>query len=96
MNNPDINLAGVAIGNGWVDPFYQFPAYNTFAHENGLINGPRSFIVKAGFSFCQVMMLLEIPVVSSMLCNLAMFPVMGNPIYPNFNIYDYREKCVKA
>lgn len=21
-NNSDINLAGIAIGNGWVDPFY--------------------------------------------------------------------------
>lgn len=32
-NNPDMNLKGLMIGNGWVDPFYQYPAYNTFANE---------------------------------------------------------------
>jgi cathepsin A (carboxypeptidase C) len=26
-NDTDIKLAGIAIGNGWVDPFYQYPAY---------------------------------------------------------------------
>ena len=26
-----LNLQGVAIGNGWVDPFYQFPSYPAFA-----------------------------------------------------------------
>ena len=52
MENPDINIAGVAIGNGWVDPFYQYPAYNTYAKEEGMINGPRSFLIHAGMSFC--------------------------------------------
>jgi carboxypeptidase C (cathepsin A) len=28
QGNPDIELFGVAIGNGWVDPFYQLPAHN--------------------------------------------------------------------
>jgi cathepsin A (carboxypeptidase C) len=33
--NPDerIKLAGLAIGNGWVDPFYQYPAYPIFAQS---------------------------------------------------------------
>ena len=35
--HPDINIAGLAIGNGWVDPFYQYPAYPKFAFENELI-----------------------------------------------------------
>jgi cathepsin A (carboxypeptidase C) len=43
---------GVAIGNGWVDPFYQYPAYNTFAYEKNLITGPRSFLVGAGLNIC--------------------------------------------
>ena len=52
MNNSDINLAGLAIGNGWVDPFYQYPAYNSFALENSLINAPRSLLVRAIYNFC--------------------------------------------
>ncbi len=93
MNNPDINLAGIAIGNGWVDPFYQYPAYNTFAAENGLLNAPRSFILKSLYSLCQYAMLVEAPLLSSALCNLGMYPIIGNPVYPWFNLYDIREDC---
>jgi len=32
-----MNLKGIAIGNGWVDPYNQYPAYATFAYENGLV-----------------------------------------------------------
>jgi len=34
QNNKDINLVGVAIGNGLVDPYTQYPAYVKFAAEN--------------------------------------------------------------
>lgn len=37
QNNPDLNLTGFAIGNGWTDPYLQYPAYNVFAEENNLI-----------------------------------------------------------
>lgn len=33
-----INFKGIAIGNGWVDPYLQYPAYATFAYENDLIS----------------------------------------------------------
>jgi len=33
----DLNLKAIAIGNGLTDPFYQYPAYETFSWENGLI-----------------------------------------------------------
>lgn len=39
-------------------------------------------------------MLVEAPLLSSALCNLGMYPIIGNPIYPWFNLYDIREDCV--
>lgn len=30
-------LAGLAIGNGWIDPIRQYPGYADFAYEKGLI-----------------------------------------------------------
>jgi len=41
-------------------------------------------------------MLVEAPLLSSALCNLAMYPIIGNPIYPYFNLYDIREDCDRA
>lgn len=32
-----MNLAGIAIGNGWIDPLRQYPAYAEFAYEKKLI-----------------------------------------------------------
>eukprot|EP01119_Soliformovum_irregulare_P019398 TRINITY_DN612_c0_g1_i1.p1 TRINITY_DN612_c0_g1~~TRINITY_DN612_c0_g1_i1.p1 ORF type:complete len:443 (-),score=117.82 TRINITY_DN612_c0_g1_i1:41-1369(-) len=34
----EIPLKGIAIGNGWVDPYYQYPQYNEFAYKYGLID----------------------------------------------------------
>ena len=34
QKNPQINLVGLAIGNGWVDPYLQYPEYAHFAYEN--------------------------------------------------------------
>lgn len=35
--DPKVNLVAVAIGNGLVDPYNQYPEYATFAYENNLI-----------------------------------------------------------
>lgn len=34
---PKMHLKGLAIGNGWMDPLNQYPAYAEFAYEKGLI-----------------------------------------------------------
>lgn len=34
---PKFKLSGLAIGNGWLDPFAQYPAYGTFAYDKKLI-----------------------------------------------------------
>lgn len=83
----------MAIGNGWVDPFYQYPAYNDFAYENNLVNLGMSYLLTGVYSLCEFSMLLEIPIVSAIFCELGQVPITGNPIEPLFNIYDIREEC---
>jgi carboxypeptidase C (cathepsin A) len=41
----DIEIAGLAIGNGWVDPFYQYPKYSEFALANGIIQEGHSIVL---------------------------------------------------
>jgi len=86
-------LKGVAIGNGWVDPFYQFPAHNEYAIENNIINGGRGFLLSLGFQLCQYMMLTEIPFLGQAVCYLSELAISGNPIYPKFNYFDIRGTC---
>lgn len=33
-----INLQGMAVGNGWVDPLYQAGSYQSYAYAHGLID----------------------------------------------------------
>ena len=54
----DINLAGIAIGNGWVDPFYQYSAYATFAGNNNLISAGHSLVLQFGYAVCQFALIL--------------------------------------
>jgi hypothetical protein len=39
------------------------------------------------------MMLLDFPFLSQSVCYLSELAIIGNPIYPNFNIYDVKEEC---
>ncbi len=52
QGNPEIDLTGVAIGNGWVDPFYQMPAHNQYAIDTGIINAGRGFLLSLGYKLC--------------------------------------------
>lgn len=42
----------MAIGNGLVDPYNQYPAYDTFAYENKLVGTTEYEILKGGFKGC--------------------------------------------
>ena len=47
-----LNFKGMAIGNGLVDPYNQYPAYDTFAYENKLVGTAEYEILKGGFKGC--------------------------------------------
>lgn len=64
----DIKIAGLAIGNGWVDPFYQYPAYSHFAAANGLITEGHAIVLNLLFQVCQYTMVLNIPLFGSEIC----------------------------
>lgn len=93
QNNSDANLVGVAIGNGWVDPYLQYPAYNTFALENNLIGKTQYYLLEGAFAACQGLIDTGIWLAAMEECQLAMTTILGFPLAPRFNVYDIRKQC---
>lgn len=95
VNHPDedINIAGMAIGNGWVDPYDQYPAYAEFSKENNLISSIHYYGLKAAMKVCQGLIKLGIWPVALYECQLASTSVLGFPLFPKFNVYDIRQRC---
>lgn len=48
-----IPIKGMAIGNGWIDPYYQTPAYASVPYFAGLINWQQEQYLKEQVSTCQ-------------------------------------------
>lgn len=95
VENPldDVNLQGVAIGNGWTSPYDQYPQYAEFALENKLISYPAYLAFKAGFKICQGLISTGVWPVAFYECQLGVSFITGNPLAPSFNLYDIRKKC---
>ncbi len=92
-----LNFKGIAIGNGWVDPYIQYPQYAEFAYENNLVDTEEYLALKTSFVECQRMINdpKENWLESLEYCQLTMAVILGNPLAPNFNVYDIRKKCDK-
>lgn len=88
-----VNLKGVAIGNGWVDPYNQYAGYSQFAYDNKLINDAGKYLLDIGYAACRALVKKQVPVADMYLCNILMQSVLGNPLSPKFNVYDVRRKC---
>ena len=87
------NFKGLAIGNGLVDPYLQYPEYDTFAKENKLISEAEYLVLEGAFKACQALIKTGIWPIALEECQLATEVILGNPLKPRFNVYDIREKC---
>lgn len=82
----------MAIGNGLVDPYLQYPQYDVFALENNLIGSFEAKILAGAYDGCQALIKTGIWPVALEACQMATEVILGGPI-PRFNVYDIREKC---
>ena len=89
------NFKGMAIGNGLVDPYLQYPEYDTFSLENKLISSAEASILSGAFKACQLLIKTKIWPIALEECQMATEVILGNPVAPRFNVYDIREKCEK-
>ena len=88
-----VNLKGVAIGNGWVDPYNQYSGYASFSYHNKLVNAVGKVALDIGFGICKFLVKNNVPIVNQYFCNIVMQSVLGFPLAPRFNVYDIRKKC---
>jgi cathepsin A (carboxypeptidase C) len=93
QKNPLINLKGVAIGNGWVSPYQQYPQYSEFAYENQIIGDFRYYLTKIGFAVCSSLINWRLYPLAFYECQLNNMLIIGPGFYPFFNPYDIRQPC---
>jgi len=48
-----LNFKGIAIGNGWTNPFVQFPSFAAFAYANEMIDDATFAEAKLGYGLCE-------------------------------------------
>jgi len=53
QGNIKINLKGLAIGNGWIDPYVQAASYGPYALANGLITADENDQVQQAYQQCK-------------------------------------------
>jgi hypothetical protein len=85
----------MAIGNGLVDPYLQYPPYDDFAKENKLIGEAEYLVLKGAFAGCQGLIKTGVWPIALEFCQIGVTAILGNPVLPKFNVYDIREKCDK-
>ena len=83
----DINLAGVAIGNGWVNPTVQHGHYVDFALENHLVSPSYAAILSVGYGLCTALNKVDfLWLVGQIECNIMLTLLIGG----DYNVYDIR------
>jgi len=91
-----INLKGLAIGNGWVDPYKQYPGYADFAYQNNLINYAEYLGDSLATSYCRSLISTGALFEALEVCQLMMEGVLAEigvtlGYFPN--VYNYKIPC---
>jgi len=86
-----INLQGVAIGNGWVDPYVQYGAYSDFAYDNGLISETLHEALIPAYASCKILIDAGLYDVALIDCSLIVDTILTAA--GNINVYDIRKNC---
>ncbi|KAL4505172.1 hypothetical protein ABPG72_016239 [Tetrahymena utriculariae] len=96
QKNPKINLQGLVIGNGWVTPKLQNPAYGTYAYQNKLISGLQYYtFTKPVLATCEALISINAPLsLTNAVCGLGYQSIVGFNQTPKFNVYDIRKQCL--
>lgn len=93
VNGSDIplNFKGAAIGNGWVNPYVQYPEYAHFAYEEKLVDEDTYHQMQTDFKTCQDLVKNSPWYEAFPFCQSIVAQVIGNP--PRFNVYNIHEPC---
>jgi len=87
----EIKFNGLAIGNGLMSVYWQYPQYATFALENNLVDQKTYNSLVTGFKLCDSLIKQGLYSLALVQCQTQVNRILGNP--PKFNVYDIREPC---
>ena len=87
-----IRLRGIAIGNGWIDPYLQYPDYVPFALENQLIDSSTAKSLNTTARHCQSLINDKLYTLANIECSSIMARVLSEA--GNINLYNIKLPCV--
>jgi len=95
--NPDVNIQGVAIGNGYINPATVYANYNKFSLDVDLITQDQYFALKPVSDLCVHLISNKNPLLPadhSVVCNIIDDSILLDPKtgQPRFNVYNYKLK----
>jgi carboxypeptidase C (cathepsin A) len=91
-----IPLVGMAIGNGLTDPLKQYPKYNDYFYDNGLISKLDYEVLKLGWAECDAAIASKVWPIALEICNLHFENSMTAAalhLKRSVNVYNWKERC---